>query len=161
MSLQIDTRCISGIYAFNQWFKVVPNSFWIDAFELQHINEDCPFGNESDNRSQQDKDREGCCYRRQPHTDWYTLGDLYKDSQPPYTCFPLGDSNRVFVKPPQGCHGVGFTDANTGESVYFSLMECRAFRCVSEAAAINADPSLARPSFAGSTIKSRPQQPQP
>jgi hypothetical protein len=143
MSLSIDTRRISGIYALGQWFKVVPNSFWIDAYELRHINEHCPFGNESDNRSQPDKERDGYRHQRQPHTDWYLLGKLYERTEPASYMDMLGDTNRVVMQSPQGHDGVGFIDADTGESVYLSLIECRAFRCVSEADAIKADPRLA------------------
>jgi len=142
MSLSIDTRRISGIYALGQWFKVVPDSFWIDAFELRHINEHCPFGNEDDNRSQTDKERDGYNRQRQPHTNWYALGRLYEHTEPEYHSDTIGDANRITIQSPQGHDGVGFIDADTCESVYLSLIECRAFRCVSEADAIKADPRL-------------------
>lgn len=143
MSLQIDDRRICAVYALGQWFKVLPGSFCIDAFELRYINEICPFGNEHDNRSQADKQRDGYRFQRQPHTDWYAMGKLYERSQPDRYVDMLGDTNRVTMQSPQGHDGVTFIDAETGESVYFSLVECRAFRCVSKEEAIKADPRLA------------------
>lgn len=143
MSLSIDTRRISGVYALGQWFKLVPNSFCIDSYELLYINEACPFGNESDNRPLKEKERDGFRHPRQPHTDYYAMGTIYEKSQPDSSIHMLGDTNRIAMHSPQGCDGVAFIDADTGESVYLSLLECRAFRCVSEEEAIKADPSLA------------------
>lgn len=126
MSLSIDTRRISGVYAFGQWFKVVPNSFAIDSYELlDRPLEHCPFGNENG-----------------AYTDCYTLGSLYERSQPEAYRAAIGDNASFSMVAPQGAHGICFIDAETDESVYFSLLECKAFRCVSEELAIQADSKL-------------------
>jgi hypothetical protein len=145
MSLIIDNRRISGIYALGQWFKVSPDSFVIDAFQLRYIGENCCFGYENNNSDPGEEPRP-------PITDWYELGTIYEHTEPKSLIEKLRDGSTM--KNPQGCHGVAFTDADTGETVYLSLIECRAFRCVSKAEAIKAnpflDPAFLDPEFLGS-----------
>lgn len=145
MSLSIDTRRISAVFAFGQWLKVKPNTFCLDSFELWDIEEDCPFGNEHDNRSPRDRDlddRDGY-HPRQPHTAYYEMGKLYEGAEPEFRSSMLGDTNRVRMLTPSGSTGVRFIDPDTDEEVFFSLMECKGFRTVSKEKAIQASPKLA------------------
>ena len=144
MSLAIDTRRISGVFALNQWFEVSPNTFCLDAFELWDIEEDCPFGNEQDNRSQRDRDlddRDGY-HPRQPHTAYYEMGRLYEGAEPEFQARMLGDTNRVRMLTPSGSTGVRFIDSTTDEEVFFSLMECKGFRTISKEKCVKKCPAL-------------------
>ena len=145
MSLSIDTRRISAVYALGQWFKVKLNSFYLDAFELWDIEEPCPFGNEHDNRSPLDRKRDDVdgYNPRQPHTAYYAMGSLYEGAEPEFRSHTLGDTGRVRMLTPSGATGVGFIDADTDEEVFFSLMECKGFRTVSKEKAIESSPQLA------------------
>jgi hypothetical protein len=123
MSLSIDTRRISSVYALGQWFPVKLNTFFIDAYELKDIEESCPFGNESNNpRSLTDDPRE-------PHATYYEMGGLYKKDEPEFNSITFSNSPRTKLTTIAGSQGVGFIDSSTGETVYFSIMEIRAFRC--------------------------------
>ena len=111
MSLCIDSRYITGIYAFGQWFKVVPDTFGIDAYELTDW---CGHADDVESRWRTD------------FTD-YCMGALYQGKEPePWLHEYSGQEGRSTN--PQGCHGVCFTDADTGERVSFSLLEVKAFR---------------------------------
>ena len=144
MSLSIDTRRISGIYALGQWFQVKINSVYLDAFELWDIEEFCPFGNEQDNRDPERRKRDDVdgYYPRQPHTAYYTMGSLYEESEPEFKSHTFENSARVRMLTPSGATGISFVDAITEEEVSFSLMECKAFRTVSKADATIACPAL-------------------
>ena len=146
MSLSIDTRRICAVYALGQWHRVKVNTFGIDAYELMEIEEHCPFGNESDNRFLRDKVRdrdEGYNYPREPHTAYYTMGSLYEGAEPEFKCQPLGNAGRTRMLTPSGATGVCFQDPDTNEEVYFSLMEIKGFKTVSEDVAIELAPALA------------------
>lgn len=112
MSLCIDSRYITGIYALGQWFKVEKGSVDVDAYEFTNWEGD-PSGQASD---RWDVD----------HTD-YQLGDLYPDN-PNGTRGRYREDSRGYYSSPSGCHGISFIDADTAERVSFSLMEVRAFR---------------------------------
>jgi hypothetical protein len=111
MSLCIDSRYITGLFAFGQWFKVLPDSFGIDAYELT----------------------DWCCHADDVESRWqtdftnYCMGALYQGKEPePWMHEYSGQEGRSTN--PQGCHGVSFIDADTGECVSFSLLEVKAFR---------------------------------
>lgn len=111
MSLQIDSRYITGIYALSQWFKVVPDTFGIDAYELTAW----------DGRAEQVENVPMIGY-----TD-YIMGELYRSVQPEYESGRWPHTGGGWANP-SGSAGVCFTDAETGERVSFSLMEVKAFR---------------------------------
>jgi hypothetical protein len=146
MSLSIDTRRISAVYALGQWHRVKVNTFGIDAYELMDIEESCPFGNESDNRFLRDKVRdrdEGINYTRQPHTAYYTMGSFYEGAEPENRSSVFENNPRVRMVTPSGSAGVCFQDPDTNEEVYFSLLEIKGFKTVSEETAIELAPVLA------------------
>jgi hypothetical protein len=109
MSLEIDSRYITGIYALRQWFKVKKDSVEVDAFEFTNWEEESPHNGDINSVT---------------HTD-YILGSLYPSPAEPH-CGDYGVCG-AWVKP-DGCHGISFIDAVTNERVSFSLMEVRAFR---------------------------------
>jgi hypothetical protein len=111
MSLLIDSRFITGIYALDQWFKVVPDSVEVDAYEF--INWDDRFGD----RPAKWDDR-GTTYQ---------MGSSYPEREGP-NCGTYGENSRLSWANPAGSSGITFTDADTGERVSFSLLEVKAFR---------------------------------
>ena len=146
MSLSIDTRCICAVYALGQWHRVQVNTFGTDSYELMEIEEHCPFGNEDDNRFLRDKVRDrdrGCDLPRQPHTAYYTMGSLYEGAEPEFKSHAMGDTGRVRMLTPSGATGVSFQDPDTGELVYFSLVEIKGFKTVTPERVIELCPSLA------------------
>jgi len=110
MSLSIDSRYITGIYALGQWFNVEKGTVDADAFEFTNWEEDDP--------------HDGSHFSTQ-HTN-YILGHLYPEI-PGESGRYSGDSPGYY-SPPVGHVGITFTDADTGERVSFSMMEVRAFR---------------------------------
>ena len=140
MSLSIDNRRISGIYALGQWFKVKPGTFWIDAYDFVCLEEHCPFGNEQDNRDRFDDGS----YPRQPHSTCYSMGALYPERERSDFPQPGGNQSRMTFSNPSGHHGVQFIDDETEEVVSFSLLEVRAFRELTEDEVVKRVPRLAR-----------------
>ena len=110
MSLCIDSRYITGIYALGQWFKVQKGTVDVDAFEFTNWEEDDP--------------HDGSRFRTQ-HTN-YILGGLYPETTG--KCGRYTDDSPAYYSPPAGHAGITFTDADTGERISFSMMEVRAFR---------------------------------
>ena len=143
MSLSIDTRRICAVYALDQWHKVKVNSFCTDAYELMEIEEDCPFGNEWDNRNPSDFKRDkksGEFHPREPHTKYFQMSALYDEVE--YNCTTFDNSPRTRFLTPTPSTGVTFIDPDSDESVYFSIVDIKAFRCVSREEAIKRDPDL-------------------
>jgi len=112
MSLNIDSRYITGIYALGQWFNVKPNSVDVDAYEFINWEDDLEPG------QRRDWDIQGTCYQ---------MGSIYPDREGP-SCGMFGERSRLSWANPCGHHGITFLDADTGERVSFSLAEVRAFR---------------------------------
>jgi hypothetical protein len=110
MSLCIDSRYITGIYALGQWFKVKKNTIDVDAFQFTNWEESEPHEGNRLNGA---------------FTD-YEMGDLYPQSQGQRGRY-RDDSPGCFACP-TGSTGICFIDADTGERVSFSMMEVRAFR---------------------------------
>ena len=122
MSLSIDSRCITGIYALGQWFKVKKDTVDVDAFEFINWEE--------------------CSSRVAKYSDAYSdarhhayqMGSVYKrlsaDGQwvePEHDGAKHPDCKGCWSNV-TGYQGIAFIDADTGERVSFSLMEVRAFR---------------------------------
>jgi hypothetical protein len=110
MSLCIDSRYITGVFALGQWFRVKKGTVDVDAFEFTNWEENDP--------------HEGNRFRT-CHTN-YILGGLYPDGSG--GCGRYRDDSPECYASPGGHVGVTFTDADTGERVSFSMMEVRAFR---------------------------------
>jgi hypothetical protein len=111
MSLRIDSRYITGIYALGQWFKVKKDSVDVDAFQFTNWEECSPHNGNT---------------WEVEHTD-YEMGSLYSETDPPHQG-DYGQHSRGRWKNPSGCQGISFIDATTKERVSFSLVEVRAFR---------------------------------
>jgi hypothetical protein len=110
MSLSIDSRFITGIYALGQWFNVKPNSVGVDAYEFIDWQES--FGPDESTF-----DQPGTCFQ---------MGDFYPE--PKNGCGSYGPHSRLTFASPAGHHGITFIDAKTGDHVSFSLCEIRAFK---------------------------------
>lgn len=111
MSLGIDSRYITGIYALGQWFKVKKDSIDVDAFQFTNWEESSPHSGNT---------------WEVVHTD-YEMGSLYPEPDSP-KAGSYGEHSRGRWQKPSGHQGITFIDASTGEQVSFSLMEVRAFR---------------------------------
>jgi hypothetical protein len=112
MSLFIDSRYITGIYALGQWFKVMPNTIDVDAYE---------FCNWMDTEPDEHDWREGATV--------YMMGAAYdKQEREAPVCGEFGPNSRKSWHNPTGSCGVTFTDAETGERVSFSLLEVKGFK---------------------------------
>ena len=115
MSLLIDNRFVTGIYAFNQWFKVKKNTVDVDAYEF--ISWDDSFGDNEKPNSWDD-----------PHAV-YQMGAVYDADRPGlYKSAPYGGESRGSFVNPSGCTGITFIDADTNERISFSILEVKAFR---------------------------------
>ena len=125
MSLAIDSRTIVGIYALNQWFKVKPFSVWIDAYELNHVCNSLNF----------EETKFGTSGNK--YNTYIQLSYLYPDFEwtPPAnlsTQYLNGDE--ASFENPSPSQGVGATldnGAEIEEEIYFSLLEVKAFKCIS------------------------------
>lgn len=138
MSLSIDTRCISGIYALGQWFAVEPGSLYLDAYELMDFPSAwVPFGSEHDIRSAQDRERGDPPHP--PHRIDYQMGEIYRDTQPEFRRHTSAANPRWSQQSPAGAAGVRFKLPHTDEWVSFSLLEVRAFRECSKESVMKAD----------------------
>lgn len=112
MSLNIDSRYITGIYALGQWFKVKKGSVDVDSFEFRNWEEDDP--------------HDGNIWNTE-HTN-YQMGDIYGQTSNPCNRYRLNPEARAWFSSVSPCHGMTFIDAVTGERVSISLTEVRAFR---------------------------------
>ena len=114
MSLSIDSRYITGIYALGQWFEVEMDSVDVDAFEFTNWEENSPHDGNT---------------RVVMHTD-YIMGTLYPKDEGLHgpLCGTYGPDSSGSWSNPTGSAGITFIDAVTKERVSFSLMEVRAFR---------------------------------
>ena len=126
MSLAIDTRTIVGIYALNQWFKVKPFSVWIDAYELNHVDTSLTF-KETEFGTPGNK-----------YNTYIQLSYLYPDFEwtPPAnfaTQYPQYGDEASFENPSpsQGVGAMLDNGAEIEEEIYFSLLEVKAFKCIS------------------------------
>jgi hypothetical protein len=111
MSLSIDSRFITGIYALGQWFNVVPDSVDVDAYEFINWHE--RFG-----LRPASVDDSGTSYQ---------MGSTYPDREG-RSVGNYGENCRIIWANPSGSSGITFIDADTGERVSFSLLEVKAFR---------------------------------
>ena len=115
MSLSITDRYITGIYAFNQWFKVKKNTVDVDAYEFISWDDYFEEGELPDSWND-------------PHSV-YQMGAVYDADRPGlYRSCPYGGDSRGRFVNPGGCAGIGFTDADTNERISFALLEVKAFR---------------------------------
>ena len=112
MSLSIDSRYITGIYALGQWFKVKKDSVDVDAFEFTNWEEAFPA----------DADP------FELHSTTFIMGSLYPDPERGEQCGSFGPHSKGHWANPGGHHGISFIDAASKERVSFSLKEVRAFR---------------------------------
>ena len=109
MSLSIDDRFITGLFAFDQWFKVKKGSVCVDSYEFLYWEENPDPG-------------EGVydCY----HIS-YQMGAHYAAKHEVRT-FDTKTKGRWIN--PSGATGITFIDADTDERVSFALLEVKAFR---------------------------------
>ncbi len=112
MSLAIDSRSITAVYALGQWFEIEPDSFATDSFQL------VSWMGYAD-----DVEKYGDDYER----DVFDMGAIYHQSEPEPRSRGYENSKATFMNP-QGCIGVCFTEKKTKQRVSFSLMEIRAFK---------------------------------
>lgn len=115
MSLNIDSRHITGIYALGQWFNVRPNTVDVDAYEFINWEEDLEPDERPDAWNSQATVYQMGGYVPEPSSLEPTRGDY-------------GPNSRKTWAIPRGGDGIRFIDADTGERVSFSLVEVRAFR---------------------------------
>jgi hypothetical protein len=114
MSLSIDSRYITAVFALGQWFEIEDDSFCVDAYELRYWDGSADLVDKFGDRV---------------HCTDFQMGSLYEKEQPEYHCFNYGpNSPRAASMTPQGHHGVCFIEKATGQRVSLSLMEVRAFR---------------------------------
>ena len=112
MSLNIDSRYITGIYALGQWFKVKANTIDVDAYEFCNWLDTDPDDHAWDEEA-----------------TVYQMGAAYQASDPSVpSCGSFGDNSRKTWQNPSGYSGITFIDEETGERVSFSLLEVKAFR---------------------------------
>lgn len=107
MSLAIQIKNVSAVYALGGWHHLVPGSLEIDAFELEEILDP----------------EEGSRI-------YYQLGCMYQENRKVDLPINLPGSigeNWSFVSP-QGHHGCRWIDVKTGELVSTSLAEIKAWR---------------------------------
>ena len=123
MSLDIDTRTIVGIYALNQWFKVKPFSVWIDAYDLCEVSPHLTF----------EETELGELGHGQITV--YSLSELYRDFEyKPSTIQRRTEDEARFDNPSASCGicGILDNDSTIQEEIYFSLLEVKAFKCISQ-----------------------------
>ena len=107
----IDDRFITGLLAFDQWFKVKKGSVIINAYEFRYWDEDPgPDGSVSDSE----------------HT-YFQMGALSAAQYEDGGSFLLGATKGRSCKP-SGSTAISFTDADTDERVSFALLKVKAFR---------------------------------
>ena len=114
MSLAIDDRHITGLFAFGQWFKVKKGSVCIDAYEFVYWDENPEPGKEPNP------------YKIR-HT-YYEMGAVYNADRPGLYKAERYEKTLGGWENPSGHTGIGFIDADTNERVSFALLEVKAFR---------------------------------
>jgi hypothetical protein len=112
MSLSIDSRLVSGIYAFDRWFDCVVGSVCVDAYEFVVHHETFPVGDS-------DYSREATVYQ---------MADAYSDLPNDNGCGSYGPNSRKSYASPKACNGIQFQEMGTGALVSFPLLEVKAFR---------------------------------
>lgn len=112
MSLSIDSRSITAVYALGQWFEIEPDSFGTDAFDLV-----CWMGDADDVAE----------YGEDIERDVYSMGALYTSNEPEYQSRRSPGSRATFLNP-RGNVGVCFIEKSTGQRISLSIIEIRAFR---------------------------------
>ena len=125
MSLDIDTRTIVGIYALNQWFDVKPFSVWIDAYDLCEVSPHLTF-----EETELGEPGHG-------QITVYNLSELYRDFKgKPYMSVRRSEDEARFENPTSS-HGISAIlendwDTQRNERIFFSLLEVKAFKCISQ-----------------------------
>lgn len=112
MSLSIDSRSITAVYALGQWFEIEPDSFCTDAFEL------VSWMGDADAVAK---------YGEAIERDVYSMGALYAANEPEYQSMRSPGSRATFLNP-RGNVGVCFIEKRTRQRISLSIMEIRAFR---------------------------------
>lgn len=108
MSLVIDDRLITGLFAFGRWFNVKQGSVGIDSYQFRYWVEN-PDPDDEWNGVFTD-------YEMGAHYVAESAGEAY------------GEDYGQRWKNPTGQTGICFTDTDTNERVSFSLLEVKAFR---------------------------------
>lgn len=111
MSLSIDSRCITEIYALGQWFEIVPDSLDVDSFEL--VN----WRSNAEVVKRVGEDEIGY--------ELFSLGNLYPEGGGAVTRFP---NTKIYYTVPCGHHGITFIEKKSKQKVSFSLLEVKAFK---------------------------------
>ena len=114
MSLSIDDRYITGLFAFDQWVKVKKGSVLIDAYEFVYWDENPEAGKEPNP------------YKIR-HT-YYEMGAVYNADRPGLYKSERFKATLGGSESPSGNTGIAFTDADTNERISFALLEVKAFR---------------------------------
>lgn len=112
MSLSIDSRFITGVYALGQWFRVKPNSVDVDAYEFRNWASDDPQPGDW----------------REEATDYQMGGTYSRPDLPGPLCGSYGGDSRKGWHVPSGSTGITFIEEETGERICFSLLEVKGFR---------------------------------
>jgi hypothetical protein len=112
MSLSIDSRLVSGVYAFGQWFECVVGSAVVDAYEFLYYEESFVVG-------ENDFDVPATVY---------IMADAYPDLPNDKGCGSYGPHSRKTYSSPYAAVGLQFKDKATGDLVSFPLLEVKAFR---------------------------------
>ena len=125
MSLNIDTRTIVGIYALNQWFDVKPFSVWIEAYDLCDVNPHLTF-----KETEMGLPGHG-------EVTVYNMGELYRDFKDRPCMIERRSEDEARFENPSSSHGItaileNDSDTQINERIYFSLLEVKAFKCISE-----------------------------
>tara|TARA_R100000278_G_C5361677_1_gene125622 strand:+ start:43 stop:459 length:417 start_codon:yes stop_codon:yes gene_type:complete len=123
MSLDIDTRTIVGIYALNQWFKVKPFSVWIDAYDLCEVSPNLSF-------SETEMGLPG-----HGQITVYNMSELYRDFKDRPCMIERRSEDEARFEHPSSSHGISGildNDSKIQEEIYFSLLEVKAFKCISQ-----------------------------
>ena len=106
MSLSINEENIIGLYALNQWFKVIKGSFEIDAFAVYLERETRRKLIFSMGVFYPEIDSQSC-----------TSGSAY-----------MGNDGDYVVRETTRDTGIAFMEAGSGDRISFSLYEVKAFR---------------------------------
>jgi hypothetical protein len=111
MSIALDTRHITEIYALGQWFKVKKGTLCVDAYEL--------------------RDYVGCIGNpeelKASFTD-YLMGSVYNKNNQEQSCKSYGPNSAGVCSTVSTFDGVVFIEEDTEKRVAFSLLEVKAFK---------------------------------
>ena len=115
MSLFIDDRTVTGVFALGQWFEIVPNSICIDAYEFGYYNANVPFGEERE-------------YEKA--LNCIVMGEMYKKQEGPVILSKLNASPDIDItfQTPSPSMGFAFQCAETLDTIAFPIIEIKAFR---------------------------------